>query len=146
MVDPDTTEMAAAEGAEGMKPRLTSRIVRGLRTVRSDAASMLEERQGHGEDSPTDADQECALAWLEALIAWHEEKAGTESEPAAPPPVAVAVSQSHDPDCVFPDGHNGACVLASELADVDPQTGHLLSRGAVKAAQTRLERTKKNPR
>lgn len=105
-----------------------------------DAATMLEERQGHGEDSLADADQERALAWLEALIAWHEEKAGTEPEPVSAP-VAVASTQSHDPECVFPNGHNGACVLAREFADVDPQTGQLLSRGAVKAAQTRRERT-----
>jgi hypothetical protein len=115
-----------------------------------DAASMLEERQGHGEDAPGDADQERALAWLEALIAWHEDKAGTDPiDPVAAPAPAPVADQNHDPDCLFPNGHSGRCVLTSEFADIDPRNGGLLSRGAVKAAQTRLERTnraKKPPR
>jgi hypothetical protein len=53
------------------RPRLTRAIVEGLRTVHSDAESMLEERGGHGEEHPEDENESLALDYLGSLIAWH---------------------------------------------------------------------------
>jgi hypothetical protein len=50
------------------RPRLTPAIIAGLRTVWADASVMLEERQGWGESSDDDANEERALLYLEALV------------------------------------------------------------------------------
>ena len=58
------------------KPRLTSKVARGLSTVATEAESMVSERQGHGEDHPEDGDEYAAIDYLRALEAWYWHKHG----------------------------------------------------------------------
>ena len=54
------------------KPRLTYPVIEGLQTVLSDAEAMLAERQGWGEESPNDDNEERALLYLGQLLEWAE--------------------------------------------------------------------------
>jgi hypothetical protein len=54
------------------KPRLTRAVIEGLRYVIADAQTMLEERQGWGEEGAQDGLEEAALLYLGQLIKWAE--------------------------------------------------------------------------
>lgn len=129
------------------RPRLTRNIIEALRSVAADAAVMLDERAGTSSAFTTDERAYDGLEYLDALCAWYD---ATHSDPHPKPAPEPPVAESkHDPSCVLPNGHAGDCVPLSELADIDPKTGQIYSRGAIKAAQTRSERTdaaKKNQR
>jgi hypothetical protein len=101
------------------RPRLTRKVIEALRGVYADAEVMLDERAGTDSAFNSDKLTYHGLEYLDALFTWYD-ATHPETQPKKPVPHEHT---SHNPDCVFSDGHEGECLSQQEITRIDPATG-----------------------
>jgi hypothetical protein len=93
-------------------------VIEALRAVSADAEVMIDERAGTSSEFESDKLAWHGIEYLSALFAWYDAvhpETIPKPEPEPPP--------THDPKCVFIEGHEGECLPSDQLSENNPATG-----------------------